>query len=79
MCFGCSKKPSHRDGSFEYPQHTFWMRNKKNNFQLRAWPLLVANVNVPKSYILAHKIGTVHVSIESISTSHIHVHHVTSI
>ena len=25
MCFGCS----HRDGSFEYPQHVFWLRNKK--------------------------------------------------
>ena len=35
MCFGCSKEPSHRDGSFEYPQHRFWLRNKKNNFQLR--------------------------------------------
>ena len=35
MCFGCSKEPSHRDGSFEYPQHMFWLRNKKNNFQLR--------------------------------------------
>ena len=34
MCFGCSKESSHRDGSFEYPQHTFWWRNKKNNFQL---------------------------------------------
>ena len=22
------------DGSFEYPQHIFWLRNKKNNFQL---------------------------------------------
>ena len=32
MCFGCSKEPSHRDGSFEYPQHMFWLRNKKNNF-----------------------------------------------
>ena len=21
MCFGFSKEPSHRDGSFEYPQH----------------------------------------------------------
>ena len=21
-----------RDGSFEYPQHMFWLRNKKNNF-----------------------------------------------
>ena len=35
MCFGFSKEPSHRDGSFKYPQHTFWLRNKKNNFQLR--------------------------------------------
>ena len=31
MCFGCSKEPSHRHGSFEYPQHMFWLRNKKNN------------------------------------------------
>ena len=23
ICFGCSKEPSHRDGSFEYPQHMF--------------------------------------------------------
>ena len=35
MCLGCSKEPSHRDGSFEYPQHMFWLRNKKNNFLLR--------------------------------------------
>ena len=35
MCFGCSKEPSHRYGSYEYPQHMFWLRNKKNNFQLR--------------------------------------------
>ena len=28
MCFGCSKEWSHRDGSFEYPQHMFWLRNK---------------------------------------------------
>ena len=35
MCFGCSKEQSHRDGSFEYPQHMFLLKNKKNNFQLR--------------------------------------------
>ena len=34
MCFGCSKEPFHRDGSFEYPEHMFWLRNKKKNFQL---------------------------------------------
>ena len=22
------KKPSHSDGSFEYPQHMFWLKNK---------------------------------------------------
>ena len=32
ICFGCSKEPSHRGGSFEYPQHMFGLRNKKNNF-----------------------------------------------
>ena len=35
MCFGCSKEPSHRDGSFEYPQHMFWLRNTIKKFQLR--------------------------------------------
>ena len=34
ICFGCSKEPSHRDVSFEYPQHMFWLGNKKNNFQV---------------------------------------------
>ena len=28
LCFGCSKEPP-QVGSFEYPQHIFWMRNKK--------------------------------------------------
>ena len=27
--------PSHWDGSFEYPKHTFWMRNKENSFPIR--------------------------------------------
>ena len=35
MCFGCSKEPSHRNGSFEYPQHMFWLRNQENTFQVR--------------------------------------------
>ena len=35
--FGCSKEPSHRDGSFEYPQHIFLLRNKKNNFLVLMW------------------------------------------
>ena len=32
ICFGCSNKPSHHKGSFEYPQHMLRSRNKKNNF-----------------------------------------------
>ena len=35
MCFRCSKESSHRDGSFEYLQHMFWLKIKKNNFHLR--------------------------------------------
>ena len=33
MCLGCSKEPSHRDDSFEYPQHMFQLRNKKIFFR----------------------------------------------
>ena len=35
ICFRCSKEPSHRDGSFEYPQNMFWLRNKKIIFLVR--------------------------------------------
>ena len=28
MCFGRSKEPSHRDGSFEYPKYMLWPRNE---------------------------------------------------
>ena len=44
MCFGCSKEPSHRDGSFDYPQHMFQIRNKENSFPIRTliWrPVLI--------------------------------------
>ena len=37
MCFGCSKETSYLDGSFEYPPHMFWMRNKENNFPIRTF------------------------------------------
>ena len=36
ICFWCSKEPSHWDGSFEYPQHMVWLRNKKINFSVQA-------------------------------------------
>ena len=39
MCFGCSKEPSHGDGSFEYPQHMFCLKIEKNNFQLHTFIL----------------------------------------
>ena len=29
---GCSKEPSQWDGPFEYPQHMFWLKNKKINY-----------------------------------------------
>ena len=29
---GHSQELSQWDGSFEYPQHTFWLRSKKINF-----------------------------------------------
>ena len=32
--FGCSKEPSHWNSSFEYPQHKFWLRNKKIKVRL---------------------------------------------
>ena len=32
VCFGSSKEPSQRDDSFEYQQHTFWLRKKKIHF-----------------------------------------------
>ena len=34
MCFGYTKEPSHRDSSFEYPQHMFSLRNKNYDFPL---------------------------------------------
>ena len=32
ICFGCSKEPSHRDGSFEHQKHIQWLNNKKKSF-----------------------------------------------
>ena len=40
ICCGCLKEPSHQDGSFEYPQHMFWLRNKKKYF----WNALLTKV-----------------------------------
>ena len=53
MCFGYSKEPSHWDGSFEYPQHIFWMRNKENSFPICTliWRPMVCTVS-PESLLL---------------------------
>ena len=45
ICFGYSKEPSHWDCSFEYPQHMFWLRNKKIKFFITK-VLLLYNVFV---------------------------------
>ena len=37
MCYVCSKEPSHWGGSFEYPQHMFWIRNKENSFSIHTF------------------------------------------
>ena len=48
VCFGCSKEPSHRDGSFEYPlKHMFWLRSKNNNFLVRTLILRPGTANLP--------------------------------
>ena len=54
MCFGCSKEPSHRDGSFEYPTHMS-LRHKKNNFLLRnlTWGLSIGPVKQKKKRKIA--------------------------
>ena len=46
MCLGYSKEPSNGDGSFEYPQHMFLMRNKENSFPIHTliWRLGVFTV-----------------------------------
>ena len=62
ICFGCSKDLSHRDNSFEHPQHMFWLRNKKNNFQLRTliWGpeyyfILILSKAKPNAILLLHQ------------------------
>ena len=50
--FVCSKEPSHEDGSFDYPQHMFWLRNKKNSVELRTLYLGAYNNNA-SSYLEA--------------------------
>ena len=45
MCCGSSKEPSHLDGSFEYPQHMFWMINKDDSFPTRTLISRPASLN----------------------------------
>ena len=51
-CFGCSKEPYHRDGCFEYTQHIFWLRNRKNNSLLRT--LICGTDELPPLTCISH-------------------------
>ena len=58
VCFGCSKEPSHWDSSFKYPQHRFWLRNKKNIFLLHTCNLSPGHIQVTCLSLMAnHDIG----------------------
>ena len=58
MRFGCSKKRSHGNGSFEYPQHMFWLRNRYfNNIKIQ-YPL----TREPGSVIIWMQLSTPAVS-----------------
>ena len=37
ICFGCSKEPPQWGGSFEHPQHMFWLRDKITLSYLEFW------------------------------------------
>ena len=45
MCLWCLKEPSHQDGSFEYPQHMFWVKNKKIIFNYAHLSIGLQQVN----------------------------------
>ena len=56
MCVGCSKAASHRDGSFEYPQHMFWLRNNFHLYTLIWGPvssqthfMTISNMNISET------------------------------
>ena len=54
MCFRCSKEPSHRDGSFKYPQHMFGLRNEKIVFNFPSYleaRLMCRLIRVVTSYL----------------------------
>ena len=63
MCFGCSKEQSHQDGSFEHPQHMFWLRNNKNNFQICSlWrPVSHMSISILKTYMNSYLVGLAHI------------------
>ena len=42
----------YRDVSFEYPQHMFWLRNKKNKFQLRTFICNIFSRSLRNSYTM---------------------------
>ena len=56
ICFGYSKRLSHRDCFLEYPQHMFRLRIKKSNLEL---PFLIwATSRENPTLLHANNIGT---------------------
>ena len=68
MCFGCSKEPSRIDGSFEYPQHMFWLSNKKNNFPVHTliWrPVIGNSVSETENWASIQAFSTYHICVNA--------------
>ena len=54
ICCGCSKEPSHWDGSFEYPQHMFWLR------RTIFWYALLTKVLILLNFFMCIKIRVIY-------------------
>ena len=57
MCFGCSKEPSHREGSFEYPQHMFgweikYKKKSNRHSNLEACQMIANSILIIVPFIL---------------------------
>ena len=55
MGFGCSKEPSHCDGSFEYPQNMFQLRNKK--IDLLLYTLFRSTIKCVNDLMLVNRVN----------------------
>ena len=70
ICFRCSKGPSHRDGSFGYQQHLFWLRNKKIIFcyaRLTNGLIMQSNIKDCVEAIIMAVMGCIEISVQRIT------------